>query len=435
MSSAAAHREHRKLALALIVVASLLAFLATFALWANRQLLDTDNWTDTSTRLLEDDEIRQQLSIFLVDQLYDNVDVNGELRAALPPRAAPLAGPVAGGLREVAQRGADALLERPRTQTLWEQANRRAHKLLIDVVEDRNSDALSTANGNVTLDMKALLGQTQRLGGLSNKIPADAAQLTILRSNQLAFAQDLVRLMRALAIVLVVLSLALFALGVYLARGWRREALRATGWGLVAAGALALLSRNLAGNAVVSALATTESVRPAVENTWTISTSLLVEAATAGIAYGIVIVLAAWLAGPTRAAVSSRSALAPWLREPGIAYGALAVIVLLVIAWGPTPATRKALPALVLILLLALGVEVLRRQTAREYPDASREESLRRMRAWFSGLRPRRAASGNGGRLAQLEQLGKLRDSGVIDATEFDREKAKILAEAPATAG
>jgi hypothetical protein len=435
MSSAAGHREHRKLGLALIVVASLLAFLAAFALWANRQLLDTDNWTDTSTKLLEDDEIRQQLSIFLVDQLYDNVDVNGELRAALPPRAAPLAGPVAGGLREVAQRGADALLERPRTQRAWEQANRRAHKLLIDVVEDKNSDALSTANGNVTLDLKTLLGQTERLGGLSNKIPADAAQLTILRSNQLAFAQDLVRFMKALAIVLVVLSLGLFTLGVYLARGWRREALRATGWGLVAAGVLALLLRNLGGNAVVNALATTESVRPAVEHTWSISTSLLVEAATAGIAYGVVIVLAAWLAGPTRAAVATRSTLAPWLREPGTAYGALAVIVLLVIAWGPTPATRKVLPALVLILLLAFGVEVLRRQTAREYPDASREESLRRMRAWFSGLWSRRPARGNGGRFEELEQLGKLRDSGVIDSAEFDREKAKLLGEAPATAG
>jgi hypothetical protein len=435
MSSAAGHREHRKLALALIVVATLLAFLALFALWANRQLLNTDNWTDTSTRLLEDKEIREQLSIFLVDQLYDNVDVNGELRAALPPRAAPLAGPVAGGLREVAQRGADALLERPRAQRLWEQANRRAHKLLLDVVEDRNSEALSTAGGNVTLDLKTLLGETERLGGLSNKVPADAAQITILRSNQLAFAQDLVRFMKALAIVLVVLSIALFALAVYLTRGWRREALRATGWGLVMAGALGLLSRNLAGNAVVDALATTESVRPAIEHTWTISTSLLVEAATAALAYGVVIVLAAWLAGPTRAAVASRSFLAPWLREPGTAYGGLAVIVLLVLAWGPTPATRKVVPALVLVLLLALGMEALRRQTAREYPEASRDESLRRIRAWFSGLRRGRSTSGNGGRLEELEHLGRLRDSGVIDATEFDREKAKILGEAPATAG
>src|SRR3954447_15025904 len=105
MSSAAGHRAHRKLALALVVVASVLAFLATFSLWANRQLVDTDNWTDTSTKLLEDREIRDQISIFLVDQVYANVDIEAQLRQALPPRAAPLAGPAAGGLKEVAQRG------------------------------------------------------------------------------------------------------------------------------------------------------------------------------------------------------------------------------------------------------------------------------------------------------------------------------------------
>jgi hypothetical protein len=36
---------------------------------------------------------------------------------------------------------------------------------------------------------------------------------------------------------------------------------------------------------------------------------------------------------------------------------------------------------------------VLRRQTEREYPDASIEDSTRRMRGWFSGL-GRRGASG-----------------------------------------
>lgn len=421
------------MALALLIVASLLAFLGIFALWANRQLLDTDNWTDTSTKLLEDHEIRNQLSIFLVDQLYNNVNVAGELRRALPPPAARLAGPAAGGLRDVAQRGTDGLLERPRTQKLWEEANRRAHKRLLDVVEDKGGGAVSTGNGEVTLDLRTLLGQTERLGGLSQKLPASAAQLTILRSDQLELAQDVVRFMKALAIVLVVLSLGLFALAVYLARGWRREALRATGFGLAAAGAAALLARGLAGNAVVDSLATTESVRPAVENTWTISTSLLVQAATATLAYGVVIVFAAWLAGPTRAAVVTRGGLAPWLRESRFAYGGLALIVLLLIAWGPTPATQKVLPMLFIIVLLVVGMEVLRRQTEREYPGASREESLHRMRMWFSSLRRRPASrSTSDDHVEQLERLGKLRDDGVIDASEFQREKARILEQTPA---
>jgi hypothetical protein len=46
------HARRRVLPLTLITVGSVLALLAIFALWANRQLLDTDNWTDTSTQLL-----------------------------------------------------------------------------------------------------------------------------------------------------------------------------------------------------------------------------------------------------------------------------------------------------------------------------------------------------------------------------------------------
>ena len=39
-------------------------------LWAERQALDTDNWVDTSTQLLEDEEIREALGAFIVDRVY-----------------------------------------------------------------------------------------------------------------------------------------------------------------------------------------------------------------------------------------------------------------------------------------------------------------------------------------------------------------------------
>jgi hypothetical protein len=425
-------RAHHRLSLVLVVVASVFAFLSLFALWANRQFLNTDNWTESSSQLLENKEIRTQLSIFLVDSLYDNVDVAGQLRAALPPRLDPLAGPAAGALRGPAQSGTAALLERPRVQVLWEQANRRAHNRLLDVLEDRGTN-VSTAKGDVTLNLQGILAQNERFAGLSKKLPPDAAQLEIIHSDQLELAQDLTRFMKALAIVLVVLALGLLALAVYLARDWRREALRDAGIGLAAAGALGLVARGLAGNALTDSLAKTDSVKPAIHETWDISTSLFQQAAVAALAYGLVILLAAWLAGPGRAAVSTRAWLAPWLQEARFAYGGLGVIVLLVLAWGPTPATRKFLPVVLMIGLLVLGMEVLRRQTEREYPDASRQDQMESVRAWFSRARTGRP-SGEGDRLDQLERLGRLRDTGVIDSAEFEREKTRLLGQAPAGA-
>ena len=54
--------------------------------------------------------------------------------------------------------------------------------------------------------------------------------------------------------------------------------------------------------------------------------SLLLETGQSIIAYGIVIVIAAWLAGPTGWATSIRHAITPHLRQPSYAYGGLAVL-------------------------------------------------------------------------------------------------------------
>jgi hypothetical protein len=433
-------RARRRIAIALIVVASLLTFLAVFAVWANRQLLNTDNWADTSSELLERDAIRTQVATFLVDQLYTNVDVQGELEQVFeqvlkPERAQVLAGPAAGGLRSLAENGANRLLQRPIPQRLWEEANRRAHSRFLQIVEG-GGDTVSTSGGEVTLDLKSLLGKTQSnlgVGGRAQqKLPEDSSQIVILKSDQLGLAQDGVRLLKTLAIVLVVLALALFALAIYLAQGWRREALRATGIGLLFAGAGALVARALSGNVVVDALASTDAVRPAAEATWGIGTSLLVQAATATVIYGAVVVIAAWLAGPTGWAVATRRDIAPYLREARWAWGAFGVVVLGLLAWAPTPAFRQVIPALVLIALLALGVEALRRQTAREYPDARREDSFRRIRGWGHSLGARLHGRSEDTRLDQLERLGRLRDSGLLEPGEYEREKGRLMAEPPA---
>ena len=154
-------RIRRRVALALIVAASLLTFLAVFAIWANRQLLNTDNWTETSSELLEREEIRTQIADFLVAELYTHVDVQREFERALeevlrPGSASALAGPAASGLRTLAEQRLDDVLERPVPQRLWEQANRRAHARLLDVLEG-GGDVASTEGGEVTLDLTALL--------------------------------------------------------------------------------------------------------------------------------------------------------------------------------------------------------------------------------------------------------------------------------------
>jgi hypothetical protein len=193
----------------LLVVAAVLTFLYAMASWVDRQVLDTDEWTETSSELLESEQVRDALARYMVDELYANVDVEAELRAVMPPETRGLAGPAAGGLREVAERVAGRALAGPRFQALWEELNRRAHARFVAIVEGKSTDTVSTTGGQVTIQLAPLVesvGQRIGLSGLADRLPPDAGELVVLQSDQLETAQDLADLLQTLVIVVLVLG-------------------------------------------------------------------------------------------------------------------------------------------------------------------------------------------------------------------------------------
>jgi len=439
-------RGRRYTVRALLVLALLFAILSIFAVWANRQLLDADNWADTSEQLLQDDAIRPQLSGFLVDQLYANVDVTSQIASALPPRLKPLAGPAANGLRQLAERRATRLLERPRVQDAWHAANRLTAQQFINIAEG-NSAAITASGNAVILNVRLIVVQLAQQLGLPrrviDKIPPNAGRIKIMSSDQIGLLQDATAALKGLAFVLPLIAFALLVLAVYLARGRRRRILLFAGIDLVLAGLVVLVARTLIGNAVVSSLATTASLEPSAQAAWSISTGILKDVAQAAIVMGIPVIAAAWLGGRTRFAVELRRAMAPWLREqPFAVYSVAGVLVLLVIAWGPIPATRMVIFILIMIALVIVGVQALRRQTAEEFPDAATGDARASLhaaagRAHRAVLGLRRTSNGAapgadaGGaapdRVATLERLSALHDNGALTDDEFKAEKAALL--------
>lgn len=384
--SAPPTRQHRGAVIALTVAASVLAFLAVFAVWANRQLLETDTWTDTSSKLLEDDEIRGEVSAFMVDTLYANVDVQAELEQALPPRLQPLAGPAAAGVRQLALRLANQALERPRVQELWEEANRTAQQTLVNVVEEGGDEPLTLDVGTIVEQLGEQLGVEA-----ADRLPPEVAQIQIASNEKLVKVNDLLDLLRALALVLTLLALGLFGLAIYLARDWRREALRLVGFAFILVGIAALAARGLAGNVVVNSLSSTASVQPAATNAWEIGTSLLSDQGGAMILYGLIAVLGAWLAGPGGIARDARRTITPVLQQRSVAYGSLAVILVLLFWWSPTPGFERLPTALLLIALSVIGLEFLRRRAVSDFPDETWESASGR---WRSAVRSRRGRAG-----------------------------------------
>ncbi|MDQ2673911.1 MAG: hypothetical protein M3Y40_04590, partial [Chloroflexota bacterium] len=365
-------KKPRTVPIVILIVATLVAAISVIALWVKRQALETTTWVETSTELLEDKAIQDALADFIVNTIYENVDVQGEIASALPPRAQILAGPVAGGLRQVATRAAQQGLEQEKVQGLWEDANRVTHERLLALIEDEG-EYVSTTGGQVSLDVSALVDDVAAgvgIGGdVASKLPAGAAEIEVLHSDELDAAQKGVKLLRTLAWFLTVLALVLYGLAIYFARGWRREMLRAVGFSFIAIGVIDLFARNAGGEAVVASLSEASTADTAVLHAWEIGTSLLKDTAESLIVYGIVMVAAAWLAGPSSIATSARHAITPYLRQPKYAYLGLAGILIILFWWNPVIATGRLLPSLALILVLAIGVEALRRQVIREFPD------------------------------------------------------------------
>lgn len=384
LTRTAANRTHSRAAWrswvpwTLVVLATVIGLVSSLNLWVKRQALNTNSWTNASSQLLENDQIRSALSVYLVNQVYENVDVAKAIEERLPPNAKALAPPLATALEGAGVSAVDTLLERPRVQQLWREANRHAHELLMAVLDGKKG-ILVSSGGNVVLNLRPLveqiLAQTGLSGGrldqaLQQRLPADAGQIVIMKGNQLETARTAVEAIRVLSYFLFFLVIALDVLAVWLARGRRRKLLMGCGAGAIAVGLILLVVRRFAGDYLVNALTTSTDAKGAAGAAWAIGTQLLRSTGIMAVVYGLATMFAAWIAGPARPATWLRRVLAPTMREhPVVVFGAVALALFLLLLAGPTDGER-IFPLLLLFGFAFAGTEVLRRQTAREFPPA-----------------------------------------------------------------
>ena len=353
----------------LATLGTVVLVLGALAVWVDRVALDSSQWSDTSVKVLQDPTVQSTVASYMVDQLYANVDVADAIGSFLPAAAKPLASTLAEGLRQPATNAAQRALASERLQNRWRQANEKAHRQLLRVIDD------DQGAGAVVLDLRPLVLQIEGAAtqfGVSGQLPAlpaNAGQITLLRTDQLSFAKNVVRAMHATANYLVILVVLIFAGAVWVAPD-RRKAVRACAIGLLVAGLLLIFLRRVLGDQLIDQLVVDDTIRPAAHNAWWIATEPLRLILTTIIFVGLIGLLGAWLTGPTSYAISTRRVLAPGLRRPAVAFGALALLVLLLLAWAPTPAARNVITAPILIAMAIVGLEVLRRQTVREFPPS-----------------------------------------------------------------
>ena len=225
-------------------------------------------------------------------------------------------------------------------------------------------------SGEVTIDLQPLIEKAAERGGLlaraADQVPPDAGQLVVLQSDQLDAAQTVVKILRPLAIVLVLLALALYVAAVFLSRD-RRKTVIYVGACLLFAAVAVLAVRRLGGHAVVDALSRAPDSELAVAATWDIGTRLLVDVVSGTALLGLLLILGAWLLGPGRVAVPARRMITPALRDqPWLVRLGLGALLLLLVWWNPVPWTGKPLAILILAIAAFAWLEFVRHRALEE---------------------------------------------------------------------
>ncbi|MES4886873.1 hypothetical protein [Streptomyces sp. NPDC096012] len=311
------HRVRSLLAAVLIVLGCVLAPLSVVAAWAADQVGDTDRYVATVAPLASDPDVQNAVADRATDALMSHLDLPALLSDVAPqdrPRLEKALGgrlgdALQGAVRSFVHDKAREVAASDVFKTVWTDANRKVHSSLDKALTGSGGGAVQLKNDAVTLDIGPLVEQVkQRLVdsglGVAAHIPAVHTDFTLVRSDQIGKVKTYVRLLQLAGNWLPVLSVVLVAAGVLLSVR-RRRALVAGSLGVaVATGILGVALRVF--RAIYLDRLPADVSQGAAAAVYDALTRLLQTTVRMVVVLGVVIALAAWLAGPGRYARLAR---------------------------------------------------------------------------------------------------------------------------------
>jgi hypothetical protein len=309
----------------LITLACLLAPLSATAVWASRQVSDTDRYLETVAPLADDPAIQSTIADAVTREIFAAVDLQAITtetldaisRQGVPPRVAAnlqaLSGPLANGIQGFVRGQVDNLVASPQFATVWRQANQTAHTELVNLLEGNQGGALSAQNDTVTLNLAPIIAQVKEQlvasgFSLADRIPVVDKSIVLVQSDGVTKAQGVYRLLNTLGVWLPLISLFLLAAGVYVARDHRRALLLgALGFlgAMLALGVALAVGRGLYLNALPAEVIS----RDAGGRIFDTLVQYLRYSLRAVAVLALIVALAAFFTGPSVSAVRTRAVL------------------------------------------------------------------------------------------------------------------------------
>lgn len=380
----------------LIVLGALIAAIAVPAFWLNRTIMNTDQWVATMAPLAKDPNIQDAVSARASAAIIDRLNAEQIAKDALPPKAQVLATPIANAVNSFIKQQTTNIVQSDQFATIWAEANRIAHDAIIRLVTERQGPVVTSANGQITVDLTALLekiqqGLVDRGLDIVGKIPVSSLpnkEITIVDSPALASVQGALKLMNQTAFILPLLALVLLGGAVGTAVR-RRTAVMWVGIALIIAMLLPIEAIYLAKYPYTNALHGLGVVNiPAAQAVYDTVFKHLIMIERNVLILGLILWAGAIVAGPSRWAVALRGGVQHGMRGIGTTwdFGAfgewvlahkqglrsigLIAGVLLLLFWRISPGARIIwVGILVIVWLLAVELFGRPRPVAEEQPQ------------------------------------------------------------------
>jgi uncharacterized membrane protein SirB2 len=404
--AAPARRKHNgwraPVSVVLIVIGCLLAPLSVVAVWTANQVSNTDRYVANLEPLVHDPAVQRALTDKITLEIDTRLNVKGlttQAATALSQKGLTrvgallnsFSGQLASAVQGFIHTQVAKLVASPQFARLWVEVNRRAHAQLVKALSGQGNGSITISNGKVVLNLGSLIDLVKsRLAarGLTivNKIPHINPTFPLFSAKYLVKAQQGYRLLNDLKWVLPILTLALLALGVYIARSHRRALI---GAGLGFAASMAILGLGLTIFRGIYLNSVPSSVLPA--DAAAVLYDTLVRFIRDGLrvllVVGLIVAIAAFFTGPSVTAVRTRGAFKSgfdWLRRSGehagvstgpvgrwtythrraLRIAAVALAALVFVFWGQPTWVTALVIAIVLLIVLGL-IELIGRPPAQ----------------------------------------------------------------------
>ncbi len=306
---AAKARQHRGRGWAvglLIALGLILLAAANVTFWLRGTVLSTNGWVAAVGPLTQNETVANAVSIYLVEGLFDLVDVEQAIGEALPPEYSFLSGGLTRVVQNLAQETATSLVQSDQFNAVWIGVNRTAHHAAMGVLRG-NGDLLYLKEGQLTIDLSDAFDFVTSSFDLGDLELFQEAQtrFVLLESQQVAAVQQVLALVDGVGLLFPLLALGSLFLA-WLISLWRRRTVIWIGVGVAITMALSLLAFALAQPAVLVSIAD-PFVRLLAGEIWDVVVRGLYIQTIVVLVIGLLLVAGAVLAGPSPRAVAIRA--------------------------------------------------------------------------------------------------------------------------------